>query len=140
MAKVSANMQKLIEQRDLLLKDIEALRNKVSGIEMAIALLDNTNQPAVSSTKSSNSVKNVVLDLLNEVGTTGLSAISAVDIASRRGISLNQGSVSSTLSRFKADNVVTYDGDRYRLRKFAAEQSRAGQVIDMIERAAVRAF
>jgi len=119
MAKVSANMQKLIEQRDLLLREIEALRNKVAGLEMAIALTGSASQPSPAG-KSTASVKNVVLDLLNEVGTTGLTAASATELANRRGISLNPNSVASTLSRFKMDRVVVHDGERYRLPKFAA--------------------
>lgn len=136
MAKVSANMQKLIDQRDVLLREIEALRNKVAGLEMAIALMDGAAQPSNGTTKSAASVKNVLLDLLNEVGTTGLSAAGAVELANRRGITLNQNSVSSTLSRFKQDNVVVYDGERYRLSKFVAE-SRAAQVIDLVRSAVI---
>lgn len=120
MATTKADMQRLIAQRDQLLREVEALRNKVSGIEMAIALLE-SDTAATMSGKSRQSVKAVILDLLGHVGTTGLSATSAVEMASRRGITLHGGSVSSTLSRFKKDNVVVYDGERYRLAHFAKE-------------------
>ena len=62
-----------------------------------------------------------ILGMLEEVGTTGLNAASAVELANRRGQTIQGGSVSSTLSRFKKDGIVDYDGDRYRLPKYAAK-------------------
>ena len=118
MAKVTrAEMQRLLDQRDQLLREIEALRHKVAGIEMAIALLDNPADPKAPP-RSTRSVKTVVLDLLKEMGTTGLSATAAVELANRRGISLNAASVGSTLSRFKRDGIVSLQGDKYRLSEF----------------------
>lgn len=122
MAKVPANMRKLIEQRDLLLKEMDAIRNKIAGLEMAISLLDGSGEPSESiRTRSTTSVKAVILDLLREVGTSGLNAQQAVEMANRRGLTLNLNSVSSTLSRFKHDGAVKYDGDRYRLAEFVRE-------------------
>jgi len=108
-----------MEQRDQLLREIEALRNKVIGIEMAISLLDGDAQ---SSGKSQRSVKGVLLDLLREVGTTGLSAATAVDMANRRGITLHSGSAGSTLSRLKSEGVVVLHGNRYVLKDFAPRE------------------
>lgn len=108
-------MQRLITQRDQLLKEIEALRNKVAGLELAISLLEGD---GTVSGKSGRSVKTVLIDLLKEVGTSGLNAAGAVELANRRGITLNTASVSSTLSRFKKDGIVVLDGDRYRLPQF----------------------
>jgi hypothetical protein len=119
MARTRADMQRLIDQRDQLLKEIEALRNKVAGIEMAISLLDG--ESATGSAKSSRSVKAVVLDLLKEVGTTGLNATSAMEMAHRRGITLHSGSVGSTLSRLKGLGVVVLQGNRYVLSDYAAK-------------------
>lgn len=122
MSKVPANMKKLIEQRDLLLKEMDALRNKIAGLEMAISLLAGSGEPVESTrSRSSTSVKSVLLDMLKEVGTSGLNAPQAVDMANRRGMTLNLGSVSSTLSRFKTDGAVKYDGERYRLAEFVRE-------------------
>ena len=120
MAKVPANMKKLIEQRDLLMKEMDALRNKVLGLEMAIALLDGSGEPVESiRTRSSTSVKAVLLGFLKEVGLSGLHAQQAIEMADRRGLTLNLGSVSSTLSRFKNDGIVKYDGERYRLNEYS---------------------
>lgn len=119
-------MQKLLEQRDQLLREIEALRNKVAGLEMAIALLDSNEDASVvrsgRKTPEKRSVKGILLDLLEEAGTTGINASSAVEIANRRGITLDRGTVSSLLSRLKRDEVAAYDGERYRLKKFVAPQ------------------
>jgi hypothetical protein len=120
MAAKKADMQRLIEERDKLLAQIEALRNKVAGLELAMALLDTDDSASVQQRIGSRrgKVKDVVLDLLEAVGTTGLNAASAINMANQRGVALDRGSVSSLLSRLKHDGIVEYDGDRYRLPKF----------------------
>ena len=118
-AQVKANMTKLIEQRDQLFKEIEALRNKIAGIEMAISLLDG-DLPVNNERKRGRrgNVKGLLLNMLMEVGTSGLNASSAVEISERRGVPLDRATVSSLLSRLKADGAVDYDGTVYRLKKF----------------------
>ncbi|WP_166294412.1 hypothetical protein [Bradyrhizobium sp. 2S1] len=119
--KMKANVQRLLEQRDKLLAEIDALKNKVAGLEMAIGLLGNedTAQDQPLSVNARVNLKATILDLLREAGTTGLNATSAVEIAARRNIQLNRGSVASNLSRMVKDKAVTYDGSRYRLPEFA---------------------
>ena len=112
--------QRLIQQRDQLLVEIEALRNKVIGLEMAIALFDGDSEvPALTPSTKRTAMKDTVLDLLNEVGTTGLNGLIAVEIAERRGTHLDRQSVSSLLSRLKADGICVYNGQRYKLKQFA---------------------
>jgi hypothetical protein len=118
-ARKRADVQRLIDQRDQLLKEIEALRNQVAGIEMAITLLDGDETTA--GTGAQRSVKAVVLDLLKEVGTTGLSAASVCEMAHRRGITLHSGSVGSTLSRLKGLGVVVLQGNKYVLADYATK-------------------
>lgn len=116
--------QRLIQQRDQLLTEIEALRNKVAGLEMAIALFDDDRTtPALPERRRRSGIKDTVLDLLNEVGTTGLNGAVAVEIAERRGIHLDRQSVSSLLSRLKADGVAVYEGQRYKLKQFSGTAS-----------------
>ncbi|MGC9418513.1 MAG: hypothetical protein ACP5EN_06015 [Rhodovulum sp.] len=69
------------------------------------------------------SVKAAVLRLLEEAGERGLNANQAVTRGKERGIDLDRGSVSSLLSRLKSDEIVAHDGERYRLKKFAAAKS-----------------
>ena len=64
-------------------------------------------------------MKAKVLDLLEDVGTTGLNASTAVNLAEARGMELERASVSSLLSRLKSDGIVEFDGSMYRLPKFA---------------------
>lgn len=120
--KMKANVQRLLEQRDKLLAEIDALKNKIAGLEMAIGLLGNEDdsQSQPLSAVARLNLKATILDLLKEAGTTGLNATSAVEIAARRGITLNRGSVASNLSRMVKDKAVTYDGSRYRLPEFTA--------------------
>jgi DNA-binding transcriptional regulator LsrR (DeoR family) len=127
MASRKENMKILIQQRDQLLSEIEALKNKVAGLEMAIGLLGGE---TVSSTADAGSparrinVKATILDLLKEVGTTGLNAATTVEIAARRGIELDRASVSSLLSRLKREGTVNYDGEKYRLPEFEHQAQR----------------
>jgi hypothetical protein len=117
---MKANMQRLLDERDRLLGELEALRHKIGGLELAISLFEREDDdPPAKGTSGRGKAKELLLDLLREVGTTGLNASTAVEIASRRGVKLARGTAASTLSRLKADDVVTYEGDRYRLRDLA---------------------
>ena len=115
--------RRLLEERDRLLAEIEALRNRVQGLEIAIALVDGEDIPREETRKARNSgTKGAILDLLMEAGTTGLNAANAIEIAGRRGQHLDRQSVSSLLSRLKRDKVVVYEDDRYKLIQFSKER------------------
>ena len=125
---MKAHMQKLLDERKRLADQINALHYEMRGIETAIALLGQADdQPSDSATDTSQrgQAKSVILDLLKEVSATGLNAASAVELAARRGIKLERATAASNLSRMKADNVVVYDGDKYRL----TEYTRPGLVV-----------
>ena len=117
--KMKATVKKLADERDRLLNEIAALQNKIAGLELAMAVLmrDDTQQADADQGKRGNA-KRLLLDLLHEVRETGLNATSAVEMAAKRGAKLERGTAASNLSRMKADNVVTYDGERYRLPEF----------------------
>ena len=117
--KMKANIKMLVVERDRLLDQMEALKHKISGLELAISLIDrdDSQQPATDTSKRGNA-KGLLLDLLKEAGTTGLTSSSAVEIAGRRGVKLERGTAASNLSRMKADNIVVYDGTTYRLAEF----------------------
>lgn len=123
MAARKADMKRLIEQRDALVREMDALKNKIAGLEMAISLLEGeeTASTSTASSKRNTGVKKTVLDLLREVGSTGLNASTALEIASRRGVTLDRGSVSSLLSRLKSEGTVEYDGEKYRLPEYAGK-------------------
>jgi hypothetical protein len=119
MASTKDNMKALIEQRDRLLLELEALRNKIAGLDLAISILQQgspkgSNNPVSVSRRTG--VKGFVLDLLGERGSAGLTAAVTVEIAGARGVLMDRASVSSLLSRLKQDGIVEYDGSVYRLK------------------------
>jgi hypothetical protein len=85
------------------------------GLEMAISLMDEVPIGTQVGRGRRSGAKTLILDLLRECGTSGLNAAIACEIAERRGTPLDRASVSSLLSRLKADGIIVYDGDRYRL-------------------------
>lgn len=111
--------QRLLQERDALLRQRDAIDNEIRGLERAIALVGADEKPAASGSRGRPQVKTVVLDLLKDVGTTGLDATTAVALANAKGITLDRGSVSSLLSRMKKDDVISYDNGKYRLKEFA---------------------
>lgn len=127
-AKLKENIQKLITERNRILAEIEALKNKAGGLELAISLLQTDHGiEEVSGTEkvSRGSIKVLLLDLLKEVGSLGMNATSAVEIAARRGVKLNRGSAAANLSRLKRDKIVVHDGDKYRLPEFSRQPALA---------------
>jgi hypothetical protein len=115
------DLQRLLDERNKLFEQMEALKNKISGLELAITLLekhDDSDQREPRSTSGRGKGKDLIIGLLKEAGTTGLNAKSAVEFATTRNIELARGTAAATLSRLKAAGVVTYDGDRYRLVEF----------------------
>jgi hypothetical protein len=114
-----ALMQKVIEQRDQLQKQVEGLRLKIEGLNIAIELL-NEGAPDESEQRARQEhVTDRLIELLREVGTKGLNARTVADIAADRGLPLKRQSVSSLLSRLKKDGTVVYENGRYKLPKFS---------------------
>jgi hypothetical protein len=113
MAKANPHMQKLLDQRARLAADIEAMRNKLAGIDMAIATLrGNEPESGVSGSPRAN-VKGTMLSIINDAGKAGVTASEVVERANAMGRSLDRGSVSSLLSRFKREGLLSFDGARY---------------------------
>lgn len=101
---------------------LDAIRREMEKLKAQEALLldmMDERPPSTPSRAAKGSVKTAVLDLLEQVGASGLNAATAVDLAKRDGIDIERGSVSSLLSRLKTDGVVTYNGSVYRLKKFS---------------------
>jgi hypothetical protein len=125
MRKVNAQRKRIEEQRDQLLREIEALKNKVAGLELALSLLggeeDGHSAQEPSAGRVIKGLRITLMELLREAGTTGLNAGSAVEVAARRGRHLDRQSVASTLSRMKGEEQITYDGERYRLPEFTPD-------------------
>lgn len=95
-------------QIDFLKNEIEVLHN----------LLDQSEHGLYRPRAPRYSVKQKVLELLENVAEAGLSARSALQLAADEGCSLHLKSVSSILSRLNAQGEVFHDGERYRLSKY----------------------
>jgi hypothetical protein len=126
--KMQKNIQLLLAERDALrvqLREFTAtMTGRIEGIERAISVLqqydnDETGNVADGDAKQGRGeAKALLLDLLREVGASGLNATMAEDIAKRRGKVLKRGTAASNLSRLKQDGIVLYDRDRYHLKEF----------------------
>jgi hypothetical protein len=92
---------------------------------MAIALFDEDSAPTAPRPpqRKRMGMKDTVLDLLNEVGTTGLNSAIAVEIAEKQGTHLDRQSVSSHLSRLKAEGIAVYENQQYKLKTIRRDRN-----------------
>lgn len=138
MASPKQQLQKLHDTLAELDAELEALKNKKAGVQLAIAVLERVDIDDdvidEGGRARRGAVKETLFELLKEAGKTGLNAHSAVEMAKRRSIDLDRGTVSSTLSRMKRDGAVDHDGERYRLRE--KEVAVAGRAIAGLDTAA----
>ena len=121
MARKPRQMKKLEELLEQLDRQMDELRLKREGVELALRALsgDSADKPARVRARRSN-VKTAVIDLLRHVRDEGLNAVKAIDLARElRDEKLERGSVSSLLSRLKKEGTVVYDGKLYRLKEYA---------------------
>lgn len=128
MAASKQHIQKLHDTLAALESEVEALKHKIAGVQLALDILEHNDADDsvdVSSRARRGAVKEALFDLLKESGKSGLNANAAVEMAKRRGVDLDRGTVSSTLSRMKRDGAVDHDGERYRLKGLFEQQSAA---------------
>lgn len=115
---------KISSQIDKLNSEIERLKAQLSGVEMAIRTLSDENKSALTGGDFSNVInhprrdlKSIILGLLKEAGDGGLNASMIVNRAHLiHGLELSRTTVSSLLSRYKANNLITFDGRLYHLK------------------------
>jgi hypothetical protein len=100
-----------------LLAEIGALHEKIANLEMIVAMLAGHEKEGADEARQY-SVKDTLLELLDEAGACGLNTSLALHKAARRGIRLDRGSVSSRLSKFKKEGLTVFDGERYRLKQY----------------------
>ena len=113
----STALRQLISERDKLQAEIESLRYKVEGLEIAIKLLsDETSRTSLVS-ESRRGVTDTLVDLLRTAGENGLKPREAIELAERNGKHLNRGSVYSLLNRMERTGVVVHEDARYKLRE-----------------------
>ena len=125
-----ANLKILYERRERLRGELEAARARLDELETLIRLLSGDgpapSEPAAPRKPRRGDIKETVLSLYEEAGEAGLSSAECVANAkAKHGLDFQAGSVSSLLSRLKSDGVLMYDGERYRLKRFAGPRSAA---------------
>ncbi|MBX9596648.1 MAG: hypothetical protein K2X46_19950 [Roseomonas sp.] len=128
MSSRSANLKLLHERRDQLRAEIEARKARLDEVESLIRMLSGEPPQEMPQARKPRrgDLKEAVLALYEQAGEGGLSSAECVTAAkSAHGLDLQTGSVSSLLSRLKADGILMYDGERYRLRRFAGPRSAA---------------
>lgn len=112
---VLAHYQAKIDDKE---RELAALKSEMVGVQKVLdklaVKLDPSN--AAGPPRQWPNVKAIVIDALREAGAKGTNAAKIVDAAARRNEALKQSTVSSMLSRFKAEGVATYDGHFYRLK------------------------
>jgi DNA-binding PadR family transcriptional regulator len=104
---------------------MEALRNKIAGLEIAIKLISDGSERTASTRAGKVGVSETILSLLGESSETGLKPQAVIELAAQRGIRLNRGSVYSLLNRMERAGTVVHEDARYKLRVFARGRERA---------------
>lgn len=128
------NLKILYDRRERLRLEIEAHRARLDEVESMIKLLSGevtaeVDPPHVERKTRRGDLKGLVLELYEKAGEAGLSSQDCITVARARGIELQPASVSSLLSRLKADDVLFYDGSRYRLKRFAGPRNPASREV-----------
>ncbi len=120
-------MQKLRDERDRLLREIEALKNQLIATERALSIIDGTEyRPSEPQPRErARNVKDTVLGLLAQAGESGLSVNQVLEAARVKGIELDRGSVSSLLSRLKRESTLDMRDGQYFVRPPKAESDRS---------------
>jgi hypothetical protein len=112
----STALRQLISERAKLQTEIDALRNKVEGLEIAIKLVSDETPQTSFATEGRTRVSETIIDLLRTAGESGLKPREAIELAERNGKHLNRGSVYSLLNRMERTGVIVHTNARYKLR------------------------
>lgn len=121
----SESVKLLRERRDKLRSEMQSLQTRLDEVEVMLRTLgDETASAEPEKRFRRGDLKDIVISLFDEAGESGLSTQACIKWAKdRRGVDLSPASVSSLLSRLKADNVLFFDGERYRLKRYAGPRN-----------------
>jgi hypothetical protein len=114
--RASTALRELISERDKLQLQIEALSNKVQGLEIAIKLVSEETPQTSFASDGRPRVSETIIGLLQSAGEKGLKPREAIELAERNGKLLNRGSVYSLLNRMERNGIVRHENARYKLR------------------------
>lgn len=113
------HLQRLREQVQRIEGEIRSLQDKRSGLLLALSVLTDEPVPSDSTTEQTARrarlpLKDIVLRIVDVHHERGVVAADIVEIGKNEGLDLDRNSVSSLLSRFKRDGVLSHEGGRYR--------------------------
>lgn len=124
-----SNLKLLDERRIQLQTELAAVQARLQEVESLIRAMRGEAAPEMPTATTGRvrrgDLNNIVLTLYERAAEAGLSTFECIAMASKAGTPLKATSVSSLLSRLKADGVLMYDGERYRLKRFAGPRSAA---------------
>jgi len=116
--RLQAERQKLLNEINHHKSRVEAITERLSGLDLAISVLGQQDLVVAGERtimrRTRGSVKDTVISLIQNHAENGLTATEVVSVAHEQGIELDRGSVSSLLSKLKAANVLQLNGSRYK--------------------------
>jgi cell division septum initiation protein DivIVA len=124
---MKVEVSKLLSEKEKLRAEIAALQNQLagkkgelSGIERAISLVSGDDAeseaiPAPEKRERARNVKETVLNAVEGAGQHGITVNQLLERTQREGKHLDRGTVSSMLSRFKRDGVLSMVDGKYSL-------------------------
>ena len=112
MTRVTPTMKKLDEQIAMIDRQIQELQFKRLGLLEFKSSLSGEPETAVVKKRATN-VKPMVLDIMRVAGAQGATSAEVYDLARRLNPIIGRETISSVLSRLKADGALTYSGERY---------------------------
>lgn len=128
----AASLRLLEDRRNQLRAELGTVKARLDEVESLIQVMGGVAVPQTTTSEPTivipgrtrrGDLNNIVLSLCEQAGEAGLSSAECVEKASKAGAALKPASVSSLLSRLKADGVLMYDGERYRLKRFAGPRN-----------------
>ncbi len=118
-------LTRLLDHKSELVAKMEAMRNKIAGLDLAIGLLAGSVGSSPMASSRTSGVTETLINMLEQTGEEGLNAQTATELALRRGLHLRRQSLSSLLSRLKRQGTVVYEDGRYKLAKFKGVPAKA---------------
>jgi hypothetical protein len=130
------HLEKLTAARAALDEEIAALREhlreltaKRQAFDEALAIVSDTSAPEhAPERRARGAVKDTALRLLQAHVEHGLTALELVEVAAREGITLDRASISSLLSKLKAQGTLVLDVSTSKYRPAPPEPAKAPSV------------